>query len=296
MFYYCMSRNINCYYFCILFHCPVIFPYRQKMIWTSQHDVLLCREILVTQPFQHKIGSREKGQSWDKIATVLNSMDTVKFTVDQRAVRERFAKLEKIFKRKMAEELRASGISPEHTELDDAMESILDMAEAAQENMAMQDEKKRNVDEKERETAEGVRKRSMERLSETKERECVESGKKKRKHTDTTMVEYLREKNEGRNEYNMAEVEIKRREMERKLDLKEREQEEMIEMKRREQSLREKESEHRQKKEDKILEQQQLIIQMIQQQQQQQQMLVQQMQHQNDAIISLMKKLGDKIN
>ena len=43
-----------------------------KMIWTKDHDVLLCREILAEEPYQYKHGSRERGKSWDKIADALN--------------------------------------------------------------------------------------------------------------------------------------------------------------------------------------------------------------------------------
>ena len=62
----------------------------------------------------------------------------------------------------MAAEERASAISPERTELDEAVESIIERKEGAEEEMARRAE---------RETAESVRKRSMERLAETRERE-----------------------------------------------------------------------------------------------------------------------------
>ena len=44
-----------------------------------------------------------------------------------------FLKLERGFKRNVAEEKRASGISPEHTKLDDALEEIIDKSKAAEE-------------------------------------------------------------------------------------------------------------------------------------------------------------------
>ena len=65
------------------------------MVWTIDHDVLLLREILVLRPF----GSRERGQAWDKIAATVNTLQQVRFSVDQRGVRERYAKLEKAYKR-----------------------------------------------------------------------------------------------------------------------------------------------------------------------------------------------------
>ena len=49
------------------------------MTWTPAHDVLLCREILVEEPFKFKHGSRERGQHWDKVATSLNQMGKPRF-------------------------------------------------------------------------------------------------------------------------------------------------------------------------------------------------------------------------
>eukprot|EP00795_Rhopilema_esculentum_P011129 gene11129-20011_t len=62
------------------------------------------------------------------------------------------------------------------------------------------------VVEKEKETAESIRKRSMERLAETRERESQEGGKKRKKTVwdkDTEVMHYMREKTE-------REVELKR--------------------------------------------------------------------------------------
>ena len=96
------------------------------------HDVLLIKEILVFRPFALKFGSRERGEGWDKIADTLNTVQQVRFSVDQRGVRERYAKLEKAYKKKTREEHQASGISPEITELDQGFETIIEMTESAQ--------------------------------------------------------------------------------------------------------------------------------------------------------------------
>ncbi len=71
---------------------------------------------MVEGPFKYKVGSRDRGKCWDKVANLLNAIEKPHFTVYQRAVRDRFVKLEKGFKRKVAEENRASGVVPEHTE------------------------------------------------------------------------------------------------------------------------------------------------------------------------------------
>ena len=63
------------------------------MVWTDEHEVFFCREIIVQDLFQHKDGSRERGQCLDKIADCLNAVTTVWFKVDQRSLRDKINKL-----------------------------------------------------------------------------------------------------------------------------------------------------------------------------------------------------------
>ena len=65
------------------------------MMWTSEHDTLLCKEILVEEPFRFKLGTRESRNCWDEVANNLNKVGNPRFWVDQRAVRDRFLKLER---------------------------------------------------------------------------------------------------------------------------------------------------------------------------------------------------------
>jgi len=102
------------------------------MVWTKQHDIMLAREILVARPFVFKFGSRERGQAWDKVAEALNTVKQLRFHVDQRGVRERYEKLKKAYQKRMREEARASGISPEINELDEAIDSIVELSEVAE--------------------------------------------------------------------------------------------------------------------------------------------------------------------
>ena len=41
------------------------------MEWKEEHDVLLCHEILVSQPFKFKERTVERGKMWDEIANQL---------------------------------------------------------------------------------------------------------------------------------------------------------------------------------------------------------------------------------
>eukprot|EP00794_Sanderia_malayensis_P002776 gene2776-3212_t len=250
---------------------------RQKTNWSFEHDVMLCWEILVVEPFGAKRGSRERGQAWEKIANNLNSMEHPKFIVDQRAVRDHFLKMERAHKRKMAQEERASGINAENTEVDDAMEKIIWKTQAAEEEQGKVDESKRQNVEMEKETAESVRKRSMERLGETREREkSLEKGEKKQKlGQQFEAIQYLKEKNN-------KEFELRKKEM----DLKERE----LAIKERKQALREKEYEDRCSEKQGKEERENALVILLQQQLIQQQQIIEEMKKQNELIMNIVQK------
>ncbi|CAB3990784.1 Hypothetical predicted protein [Paramuricea clavata] len=212
------------------------------MLWTNRHDILLCREILVKEPYKFKHGSREKGHCWNTIADNLKSMGGEKFIVDQRSVRDRFSKLEKHHKRKMAEEEKASGISPEFTELDEALEDIVERTQEVQEEFAAENDKREKIAEKERETAEDVRKRSMEKLGETKARENAKKTNKSR----NSSLEYFKEKHDKELDLKREEMELKKREM----AMKEKEAERAWEIKVKEQEIKSKEMEAKKRDEE----------------------------------------------
>ena len=55
---------------------------------------MFVQEIIFEEPFKLKFGSVERDKCWDKITENLNALGTPAFFVDQRAVRERFIKIE----------------------------------------------------------------------------------------------------------------------------------------------------------------------------------------------------------
>ena len=81
-----------------------MFTERSEMEWKEEHDVFLCREILVSQPFKFKERTIERGKIWDEIANRLNNCQTLKFRVNKRSVRESFKLIKKKFKRKIQDE------------------------------------------------------------------------------------------------------------------------------------------------------------------------------------------------
>ena len=110
-------------------------------------------------PFSISLVQGERASVGIKLAKYLNSIENPKFSVDQRDVRERYAKLERKYRRKMADEERASGKSPDKTELDEAVESIIGLTESALEELNRNDSQTLEEKVKEQQTAEEVRKR-----------------------------------------------------------------------------------------------------------------------------------------
>jgi len=94
------------------------------MKWTEDHDLTLCGKVLLQEPFKHPKNSKERGEVWGQIALNLNSLASPIFKVSKRLVQTKY-------KEKKREEERASDIDCEETQLDAAVEEILDKEKAA---------------------------------------------------------------------------------------------------------------------------------------------------------------------
>ena len=196
---------------------------KRKMDWTNEHDILLCREVIVNDPYEFKTGSRERGQCLDKIADILNAIQNPWFKVDQRSIRDRLKKLLKAFITKKNAEERASGINPEYSELDDLLNDINERKHEGEIRENQNSEEKNKKVDKERAEAEQVRRMSMERLSETKkhlstsastdELEVSPPTKRPRSSGGDTIM-YLREKSEKDFALREEELRLKRAELE----------------------------------------------------------------------------------
>ena len=166
------------------------------MVWSSLHDEMLCREILTHEPYNYKAGTQQRGEVWKSIAESLNSLDKPIFSVNQRAVRERYTLLERSFKQNVRKEEQATGIAPdEPSDFQKAMEEIVD-------KMTQFEIKENNNAKviKERETATEMRRQSMETYRETEKRKNADgenkTNTKRRRRSGDETVEYLREKME----------------------------------------------------------------------------------------------------
>lgn len=193
-------------------------------VWTEDHDVLMLREAVTSEPYNFKPKSTERGKVWESIAAYLNSLKTPEFRVTARAVRDRYALLISRHKLKQREEEKASGIDvPELTELDALLEEIREREKSAEEKSdALRNERKAK-DEKEKAKAEEIRQAALQTIAIRKSDDSGEKPKKaKLRRSTSDAIGFLAEKSEKERELKKEELAIRKRE----LDLAETKQEE----------------------------------------------------------------------
>ena len=125
-------------------------------------------------PAQRWISPR--GQCLDCIAESLNSVTTIWFKVDKRTLRDKITKLLQLYVTKRKKKECSSGISPEHSELDYLLQEIYERQKESEANYHQQSSEKPNQINKEKEAAEDIRTKSLQRLSETRKREAQDSA------------------------------------------------------------------------------------------------------------------------
>ena len=189
------------------------------MEWSDKHDLVLCREVLAMEPYQHPYRSKERGDVWKQIAINLNGLDHPKFKVNKRSVRDRLTLLITKHKAKIRQEENASGIACEETELDQALEEIIDKEKLADEKSS--EAKKKEKEEKA--AAEEHRQSAMERLGQTKRRnadsETDGAQAKKSRRSSSDVVEYLREKYQRESDQRKEEMELRKMEQQASVEL-----------------------------------------------------------------------------
>lgn len=190
------------------------------MVWTSEHDEMLCREILVVNPFAGtKRRTIQRGAKWGTIAENLNKIEQVYFRVDKRAVRDRYNLLAKETRTKLRKEKSASGIEVDLSEVEKALEDIIEIEDAAEMEEQAVGGQKREKENKEREEAETIRKTAMESLGQTQKRNAKSNGNdtppvKRRRANGSDAVNYLREKSNIMQQLHTEELQLKRVQLE----------------------------------------------------------------------------------
>ncbi|XP_068727930.1 mRNA export factor GLE1-like [Montipora capricornis] len=187
-------------------------------MWTKEHDILLCREVLSVNPFSAKRNSNERGKLWEEISTNLNSTSGVRFFVTKRSVRDHLNILIKRYRKKMNAEERSTGVSPEPTELDQALADIIEMEEVASTSQEIDEAVIKEKEDTDKQKAESIRKKAMEKLGETQKR-AVEEGEqenhmKKKRRSGNETISFLREKAESEKALRGEELAIRRKQQE----------------------------------------------------------------------------------
>ena len=117
------------------------------MEWSEEHDIQLCREIMVTNPFSAKRKTLDRKRLWETIARNLVKINTpkLKTSLSERSVRERYMRIVQRYKTKTNDEMKASGISPEQSELDVLLEELTEREEMAKEERFQQGTKSEKI-------------------------------------------------------------------------------------------------------------------------------------------------------
>lgn len=139
-------------------------------MWTIEHDILLCMEILSVNPFSAKRNSNERGKLLEEVSTNLNSTSNMRFLVTKRSVRDHLKILIKRYRKKMNAEERSTVLSPEPIELDQALADIIEMDEVASTSQEIDEAVIKEKEDTDKQKAESIRKMAMEKLGETKKR------------------------------------------------------------------------------------------------------------------------------
>ena len=189
------------------------------MVWSTVHDEMLCREILVVDPFtETKKSTVARGTKWEQVAENLSKIQQVYFKVDKRAVRDRYNLLSKELRNKLKNEEKESGIETDMTEVEMALEELIEKEDAAETEQRVADNQKKMKDSQDRENAENIRKKAMERLGQTQKRKSEgdenEVKKRKKRSSGSDTLNFLREKNEQVQEMQKQELEVKRQQLE----------------------------------------------------------------------------------
>ena len=178
------------------------------MEWTDDHDILLLREMIASELFQFKKSSPNRDKIWESVQERLNKLDNPKFVIkEKRGVRDRWNLLQAKFKRMQREELQASGIDCELSEKDALIEELCEK----EDSFSAKDKKKSD----DKEAAEEIRKKAMERMSlKKKSIESTGGSAKKSRRSGGDAIEFLKEKAQSEYSIRQQELELQRKEQE----------------------------------------------------------------------------------
>ena len=187
------------------------------MVWNNEKDIMLMREMLGQDIFVHKAGSRERGNIWQLIATTLNSLEG--FTVTSRSCRDHFLAISRKYTVQNNKDERLTGVGGDELgEFETLIGDLIQQSKESDEKI-QNDAENKNAD---RETAIEMRKTAMERIGQTRKRECCSDSSsarsednkfdKKTRRNSSDTLDFLREKLVADKAQHAAEQESKQQE------------------------------------------------------------------------------------
>ena len=139
---------------------------------------MMLREVTVPEVWRIKPGAVEKRDAWNSITETLLKIQSPKFDVSPRAVRERFSHLLSKRKAKNWEEEAALGISPEPKEADTLLDELLEIFGTADLEHKAATEELKQKQAADIAKAQEMRQQSVETLGESRKRKLWEEGGK----------------------------------------------------------------------------------------------------------------------
>jgi hypothetical protein len=182
------------------------------MVWSQDMDKTMLQEMAAEGVLHHKLKSRSRGISWQRVADKVNALPV--FDVNVKSIRDRFKLLAKKHKAKMGKEERSTGGGDvEQSEVEILLEDLIEIEDDTNQRAEEDHRAKKMNEDEDRAKALEMRKRAMESMGETRERLGQTSGEEKKRRTAKKSMEFLEKAIEKKQQ--MEEEKKKAREEER---------------------------------------------------------------------------------
>ena len=182
------------------------------MVWSQDMDKIMLQEMAAEGVLHHKLKSRSRGISWQRVVDKVNALPN--FDANVKSIRDRFRLLAKKHKAKMGKEERSTGGGDvDLSEVEILLEELIEIEDDTNQRAEEDHKAKKNNEDEDRAKALEMRKRAMESMGETRERLGQPSSEEKKRRTASKSMEFLEKAIEKKQL--MQEEEKKAREEER---------------------------------------------------------------------------------
>ena len=139
------------------------------MVWSQDMDKIMLQEMAAEGVLHHKLKSRSRGISWQRVVDKVNALPN--FDANVKSIRDRFRLLAKKHKAKMGKEERSTGGGDvDLSEVEILLEELIEIEDDTNQRAEEDHKAKKNNEDEDRAKALEMRKRAMESMGETRER------------------------------------------------------------------------------------------------------------------------------